>query len=103
MFGMKPKKLWIFLLLFTINFSLLHDIAFVLISPAYHTNDVCIVKTDNKKSNILCQLHSEYHSQHMLLRDGIKLSPPETVAEVFEYTYNTTTKPLFEFLKPPIT
>lgn len=99
---MKTKKLWIFLLLFTINFSLLHDIAFVLISPAYHTNDVCMVNTDNKKPNILCQLHNEYHSQHMLLRDSIKIPSPEIIADTFEYTYKTTTNQLFEFLKPPI-
>ncbi|TKI70930.1 hypothetical protein FCU45_00635 [Sulfurimonas crateris] len=103
---MNFKKIWLFLLLSTISFSVVHDYAFAKLKDDHYFLSSYIHKAllsaSDEKSAILCELHTEYHSAFLFVE---KLSYTPVVQEkdeLFKYSKTFISLAYFNFFKPPI-
>lgn len=99
---MNLKKIWLFLLLFTISFSAGHEYAFVALNENCYTANNSSVAELNKVTNILHEVHVEYHTAFTFTEKSIYIPITKKKNDFFKYNKVFLSFDYFNFFKPPI-
>ncbi|MBE0514512.1 hypothetical protein [Sulfurimonas sp.] len=103
---MNFKKIWLFLLLATISFSVVHDYTFAhLEDDHYYVSSYLHEAPDNalaKTSDTLCEVHIEYHSVSLFVERTADIPVAQKKDNLFKYNKMFLSLDYFNFFKPPI-
>lgn len=103
---MSLKKIWLFLLLATISFSVMHDYAFAALEKKH-----CSVKSSlheasenaqRETTDTLCEVHVECHSVFPFVEKSAYIPVIQKKASFFKYNETFLSLNYFNFFKPPI-
>ena len=102
---MNSKKIYSFLLLFAISFSVMHDYTFAVLDN--HGSSVKEYVSEmspsmDKKNDNLCDIHFEYHTTYTFPAISITLTSIGKIESFFTYNEIFLSQKQFDFLKPPI-
>lgn len=102
---MNSKKIWLFLLLFAMSFSVVHDYTFALLEDSSCAGS-CMAKTSYETSNEsvdpLCKIHGEYHALYLFCEKSASIFKIEKRGDCFTYQDLPLLQKSSHFLKPPI-
>lgn len=103
---MNFKKIWLFLLLGTISFSVVHDYAFAKLENDHYFLSSYIHNSPNSglddTNSVLCEIHTEYHSAFLFV-EKISYTPViQKKDPLFKYGETFLSLAYFNFFKPPI-
>lgn len=102
---MNSKKIWSFLLLIAISFSLAHDYAFVILDNDHHSVQEYtseLTTHDLNKDGFKHDIHNECHVIGIYVAEIPFFSNAKKIESSFQYNDVFLSRSHFNLLKPPI-